>query len=185
MPRTTPPGLTNLLPGCETQSTVDITLRDGTTKYFCTGETELLLGGNLYERLLKRVGDLQETLGQATNRVEVKVSNVDGEFGQNVASPERKMELADVVIRRLYRNLNDGDDFHWMHFFTGKAVNSVVTEQFVTFDVIPDTTAAGTCIATETMSPNNGWKFPETPEQSPPGSGENPHLPPWWIDPDL
>jgi len=177
MPRSTNPTVESLLAQCETQSTVDILLRDDAEHYFCTGDDELNLGGHDYDRFLLRVGELRETFGQATNRIEVRVQNVDRQFGLNVASGSRKAELADVVVRRFYRSLADGDVFEWMHFFTGKSVNSVVNEQFVSFDVIPDTTAAGTCIATETLSAANGWVFPEVPDQSPPGSVENPRQP--------
>lgn len=195
MPRSTSPTLESLLPHCETQSTVDITLRDDTVKYYCTGDEELELtppGADdpvTYLPDLIRVGELKETLGQPTNRISVKISNVrnDSELGKTISAATRKTELADVVIRRLYRDADDPETFEWKHFFTGKAV-SVVAEQeviedgelnqtirpFVAFDVIDDIEAAGTCIATETLSPNNGWKFPDVPDQSPPGSGDNP-----------
>jgi hypothetical protein len=173
MPRSTSSTLEGLLPDCETQSTVKITLRDG-SEYFLTTDGELLeLGGEDYLPGLLRVGELKETLGQPTNRVSVQISNVDSEFGLNVASPARKTELADCVIHRFYRDNSDPEIYEWKHFFTGKAVSAVVDEKQVPFDVIPDTTAAGTCIATETLSPNNGFKFPETPDQSAPGSGDN------------
>lgn len=173
MPRSTSPTLEEMLLHCETQSTVFIKLRDATPFYFCTGDEELELDGS-YQTSLLHVGELKESLGQSTNRIETKVSNVDKQFGLNIASGARKTELADVVIKRFYRDEFDPDIYEHRHFFTGKAVNAEVNEQFVSFDVIPDTTAAGTCIATETLTANNGWIFPEVPEQDPPGSIENP-----------
>lgn len=182
MPRSTSPTLDSLLLDCETQSAVDITLRDGSTKHFCTGDPDIAaflssITGHSYSSDLMRVGELKETLGQATNNVQVVVSNVNRLFGLNVAAPGRKTELADVVIRRLYRSETNPAVYELKHFFTGKTVNSVVDEKQVSFDVIPDTTAAGTCIATVTLSPNNGFKFPDVPDQSAPGSGDNPGTP--------
>lgn len=173
MPRPVPSGLTSLLPAAETQSIVDIGLRNDTTKYFCTGGSPIVLGGHTYVPQLLRVGELKEQLGKATNRVQVVIENVDQVFGLNVASGSRKTELAGVLVRRLYRNISNPAVAELIHIFTGKAVNSEVTEKAVTFDVIPDTTAAGTCLATETLSPVNGWRFPEVPDQAPPGSGDN------------
>ena len=135
MPRSTSPTLDSLLFDCETQSTVDITLRDGSTKYFCTSDPEFAaylsaISGHTYSSDLMRVGELKETLGQATNNVQVIVSNVNKLFGLNVAAPSRKTELADVVIRRFYRHETNHAVYEWTHFFTGKAVNSVIQQQW-------------------------------------------------------
>ncbi len=174
MPRSSSPTLENLLPGCETQSTIDITLRDDTHRYFWTGDEEIELDGQTYESFLKKIGELRQTVGEAVNRVQATISNVDRVFGLIVAANSRKTELTDVIVRRLYQDLEDAEIFEHRHFFTGKAANSEVNEQFVLLDVISDLTAAGTCIATETLTPTNGWVFPETPEPSPPGTETNP-----------
>lgn len=174
MPRSTSPTLESLLPGCETQSTAKIVLRDGTELFLTTDTDEIELDGDPYVSGLLKVGELKETLGQPTNRINVQASNVDGELGLTVSAETRKTELSDIVVRRFYRSLDDPEVYEWKHFFTGKAVNVVADERQVSFDVIDDIEAAGTCIATETLSPNNGWKFPETPDQSPPGTPTNP-----------
>lgn len=172
MPRYVSSTLLALLPDCESQSTIEIAVRDGSFRRYCTGEEPLVLGGNTYTPRLKRVSDLREQLGQAFNRLSATISNIDLDFGLLVADSARKLELADVVVKRFYRDYANPSVNEWVHIFTGKTVNATIGEQFVTFDIIPDTSAAGTCLATETLSPRNGWIFPEVPDQTPPGTGD-------------
>lgn len=174
MPRSTTPTLLSLLPACKTQSLVKIKLRDEVDPYFfCTNEP-LTVDGDDYLTGLLRVGELKETQNTATNRIQIKLSNVDLVFGIKLASDLRKLELADITVKRYYQSLTNPATIETAFFFLGKLIGAQANEREIDFDVIPDTTAAGTCIAQENLSPSNGWVFPESPTTSPPGTGSNP-----------
>jgi hypothetical protein len=156
MPRSADAQLIELLNGCETQSTVDIRLRSGTPHFFSTN-VPLNLGENYTPRLLK-VGGLHETGTQAVNRVSVAMSNVDLQWGLKLASELRGLELADVTIKRLFRNPKIGI-FQHKHFFSGKLVGAAADEKQINFDVIPKTTASGLSLAIRMLSPLCAWIF--------------------------
>jgi hypothetical protein len=163
-----------LFPGRETQSTVDIKLISEATPYYFSTNVAFTASGNSYVPLVLRVGELKETQNTATNRVRVTLSNVDKTWGLKLASDLRKLEMANVVIKRLFRSRSNLATNTHQHFFTGKLVNAEANEREINFDVIPDTTASGFCIATENLTPANGWRFPEAPTASSPGTGDNP-----------
>ncbi|MCD9188232.1 MAG: hypothetical protein LUM44_17585 [Pyrinomonadaceae bacterium] len=157
MPRPTTPEFEELLPACETLSTVEMVLRDDTVHRFAP--VPLVLSGNTYQPLLIRTGDLKESGGASTNRVSVEISNIDRAWSVLLASSLRKLELADVQIKRLYREIGNPTTFFHKHFFGGKLVGAESSETSLTFDVIPKTTASGVCLATQTLSPTCAWVF--------------------------
>lgn len=143
---------------CETQSTVDIALRGVEEPFYFSTNVPLALDNNYTPRLLK-VGELKETGTQATNRVQVTLSNTDLAWGLKLASDLRQLELAGVVIKRLYRSLSNPGVFQHKHFFSGKLVGAEADEKQIVFDVIPKPTAAGLIVATRTLSPRCAWIF--------------------------
>lgn len=157
MPRSADSQLLELNEGCITRSTVDIRLRSGVSHFFST-EEELNLDADYTPRLL-HIGGLQETATKETNRVPVTLSNVDLTWGLKLASDARELELADVVIRRLYRDAGNSAINQHKHFFTGKIVNAGADEKEITFDVIRKSTAMGTSFAYRTLSPICPWIY--------------------------
>jgi len=185
MPRPASSQLIALLPGCASESTLDIRLR-GETDPFHFATDELLIGGITYLPLLldgangeEGVGELKETATQSTNRVSVKISNVLSGWGAKVANALRPLELADCVIKTLYfdeKTYNAANPLTYRHeyFFSGKSVGAEANEEYVSFEVIPKTTASGLCIANRALSVYNDYGFPGLPVQSSPGSPTNP-----------
>lgn len=172
MSRPISPTLEALLPLCETQSTVEILLRGDEDAYLlATAPLDIAAKGE-YEKGLLKVGEFKETFGQATNRININLSNADQEWGLRLADETRKLEFADVKVGRFYRDGKDLDINEHVHFFIGKAVGANSGELALSFDVITPETAAGTCLATETLTPANDWVF-EYVSPSPPGSGGN------------
>jgi phage-related protein len=168
MPRSTDPQLEAWLPECETQSTVDITLRDKSSFRFATDEIDLG-GGVEYFNFLLRVGGLKQTGSVANDTVNLRISNTDRQWGLKVASELRNLTLGEVVVKRFYAP-KDMSRSIWRHkhIFTGKIVNAeALTEKkskgvflpYVSLDLIPETTAMGVCFAYRTLSPLCGWIF--------------------------
>lgn len=176
MPRNTTTLLNTLLLGCETRSIVEMRLRDNSSFFFCTGGPDMAdflttETGNAFSPELLTVSDLTVTLGQATNRVGIEISNVNDPFGLSTPGDIRKLKMANVTIKKLFKKASS---YEITHYFTGKTAFGNANEKTIPLDIISDTTAAGTCLATVAVSPTNGFKFPDTPEQSPPGSETNP-----------
>lgn len=169
MPRPVSTTLQSLLPSSIAHSTVEITLRSGVKKYLASDY--LTINNQFYDGFLQRVGELSETLGAATNGVGAKVENVDYGFGALAASEARPLELADVIIRRFYEDEFDSTKKEHKHIFTGKLAKATAIEKSVDLDVIPDTTAAGVCLAVDTLSPSNGWVFPDVQMPELPSGG--------------
>lgn len=157
MPRTTTTEFEELLAACETQSTIDLRLRDGAEHLLATDEIEL--GKGTYLPLLMNVGDLKESGGTETNRVSVEISNISREWSVILASDVRNLELADVQIKRFYAEIGNRANFFHKHFFGGKLVGAQATERSLTFDVIPKSTASGLCLSTRNLSPGCAFIF--------------------------
>ncbi|HEY0428985.1 MAG TPA: hypothetical protein VGC76_14485 [Pyrinomonadaceae bacterium] len=158
MPRTRNEELLSLVFNrCESQSTVDIRLLIGPPKFFSTN-VRLDLDETYIPRILK-VGVVKETGTPATNRVQVVLSNTDLEWGIKLASELRDLELADVVVKRLFRSLTDASIFQHKHFFSGKVVNVEADEQQIVFDIVPKSTAAGSSLSIRTLSALCAWIF--------------------------
>ncbi len=169
MPRT---ALTTIL-DARIESTVDITLRDGTTVFkFSFGRALTIAGSNYTPQILK-VSELVENTGNPVNRVSVVLGNVDLDWGVSAAFPLHNLDMATAWIRVFLEDINNSATTEHRHYFKGKIVQASANEQTVSFDVIPKTTAAGTRYAIETLSPNKGWKFPGGFLQSPPGGSNN------------
>lgn len=169
MPRPVSTILAALLPLSIVHSTVEITMRSGAKKYLASDY--LTVNNQFYDGIAARVGELTETLGAATNGVGIAIENVDYNFGILAASGDRPLELADVVIRRFYEDPQDATKKEHKFIFTGKLAKASASEKSVSLDVIPDTTAAGVCIAVETLSPANGWVSPEVQVSELPSGG--------------
>lgn len=185
MPRPISQNLANLLPSCFSNSTAEIYLRDG-RKYFLSGtDFPFSLPGYAepFTPGLIRVGEVQESLGAAANLVALKVANTNDFWSILAAHPDRPLELAKVVVKSWKRDRETNPNIQSHdHYFTGKCVKSTPEEtasgdaaarvitRTISLDVVLDTTAAGTCLATGTLSPANGWVFPEAQAASLPTS---------------
>ncbi|HXG84093.1 MAG TPA: hypothetical protein VNI84_08705 [Pyrinomonadaceae bacterium] len=184
MPRPFPDNLKALHTGvCESDSTLELYLRGGAKYFLTTADTDLIIPG--YDQPFKansvmRVGELDITLGQATNRVAVKIANPADLFSRMIAGSNKDLDSAEVVIRSFKRKERDSGVFAHGHFFSGVLANAEAAEvevsknvlqRFVTFDVIPPETAVGICLATTTLSPANFGKFPGVSVVSLPSSG--------------
>jgi len=156
-----------------TESTVDITLRDGITMFkFSSGRAITTANGSYTPQILK-VSELVENTGNPVNRVSVVLGNVDLDWGVGAAFSLHNLDMASAWVRIYLQDINNPTITEHRHYFKGKIVQASADEQTVSFDVIPKTTAAGTRFAIETLSPNKGWKFPGGFRQSPPSGGNN------------
>lgn len=156
-----------------TESTVDITLRDGTTMFkFSSGRALTTANGSYTPQILK-VSELSENIGNPVNRVSVVLGNVDIDWGVSAGFPLHNLDMATAWVRIFLEDINNPAITEHRHYFKGKIVQASADEQTVSFDVIPKTTAAGTRFAIETLSPTKGWKFPGGFAQSVPGGGNN------------
>lgn len=173
MPRPVSSTLAALLPNCETLSTVSIDVRDDQTYYFAN-RRDINIDGQDYLKGLKEIGEITETKGSAVNSVSFKIQNVDQVWGAKVADPARVLDLSTAVIKRFYVDPKNPATWEHKWLFDGAIAVAEVTEDTVNFEVISETGAKGTCVATATLSPRNGWNFPGVPSQYPPGSGINP-----------
>lgn len=167
-------GISTLLFACETESLVDITTRGAEVFHFTTARDGLNLSGTSYTNHLLRVGELKESGGQETNRVNVRVSNETEAWGIRIASQLRTLALAKVEIRRFFSEINNRASYQTKNFFTGKLINAetvsevtqrdsagraTVIEKYISFDVIPKSTASGLSVALRTLSPSCAFVF--------------------------
>jgi hypothetical protein len=155
MPRATNSLLESLFPYWEGQSTAHLQLRDGSQYWVATDE--LVIDGQAYENSLKKAGELKETASTALNRVSIQISNVDYAWGIKTASSLRLLEKADAVVKRFYAAPGDRSTFAHRHFFEGKIIYAQADEKFIQADIVPDTTAAGICLAMRNLSPLCAW----------------------------
>ncbi|HEY0659265.1 MAG TPA: hypothetical protein VGD05_12360, partial [Pyrinomonadaceae bacterium] len=131
MPRSTDTTLEEMLASCGSECTVDIVQRDGADYHYATDEMEI--GGTSYKSLLVGVGELKESGNQATNRIDLKISNVLSEWGKKVASPARPLQGADVVVKRYFYDADNPSAYRHKHFFSGKLIAPEANEEHVSF----------------------------------------------------
>ena len=132
------------LDGCETQTTLDLSLADGVTEYkFSTRDVTIVKGE--YTGDLIAGEDIEQTISSTTDRVTVSVQNVDKVFGGVVMSGD--LARARAVVGRLYRDpLNRIADV-WVELFRGEVLPQPVVEGEVRLEIVSDLIAAGYCVS--------------------------------------
>ncbi len=157
MPR--PTVSANLLKHSAAASFINITTRSGEIFYHATEKLDI--GGIPYSNYLISVGGFTETGTQATNRVEIRLSNTDDALGIRIASKLRTLELAKCDIYKIWYPENNFAARETKYFYGGKIVgletNTETGEneinKYISFSVIPKTTASGLSAANRNLSP--------------------------------
>ncbi len=112
MPRTA----TTTILDAATESTVDITLRDGTTVFkYSSGRAITTVNGNYTPQILK-VSELVENTGNPVNRVSVVLGNVDLDWGVGAAFSLRNLDMASAWVRIYLEDINNPATTEHRHY---------------------------------------------------------------------
>lgn len=102
----------------EEHSTVELTLTGATmparTYYLATAK--LTINGIVYERDLREVGALRQSITRAVDRTEYAVENVSSLLGSDWINNPDEIQGATVKVGRYWRDLESGQEFHEIVF---------------------------------------------------------------------
>lgn len=168
-------------------ATVELYLKNGEFYFLTNADFNLSIEGypEPFKPGLERVGEIEENLGRATSGVSLKIANEyegDPHFWHKMdARDDNPLLDADVVIKVFRR---DGETA-WQYeshdyYFTGKLATTDSKESFeqdretksgvlrrwIEMEIVLDTTAAGICLATKTLSAANGFVTSEAADVS-------------------
>ncbi len=173
MPRSINSQLTALLPACETQSALVLTLIDTVqTAWIQENAGETIIDSQTFTPHLQINDELRQTIENPVDRVSVSIQNVDKNLGIDLIENLSNYTFADGRILRLYRDIRNPAISQTKTIFNGLLTEIDATEKAVNFSFSPDYIAFGDCVAAETLS-GAEWKFPGLPNGSTPGSGGN------------
>lgn len=146
------------LPNCESHSTVDIYPVVGSPIHVATiNHLDYSIGGISRTSDLRRLAELKQSIMQQIDRIKIEIQNVDQAIGITVAA--ESLVKAEAVVGRLYRDPLETVATYWIELFRGQVIASDVNEATVEIEVLNDLTAAGFCIASDSLAENCQWVY--------------------------
>jgi hypothetical protein len=140
------------LEGAETQTTLSLFLKDGSTRHYAT--KDLTAGGYTFDRPLIKADELVQTIGAAANRVPALLDNIDTAAGLDLAGEQ--ISKATAVLGRHYSG-NGLEAF--VEIYRGEAIPGEANETEVALEILSDLTAAGYCVANWALMPSCQFRF--------------------------
>lgn len=157
MPREISSGLADLLAkhSVNTQTTLDIIRTSGKGDPLYLATDSFTIDTREYSADLLRADQIQQSIAVSTNRVTVRISNVDKVFGGIVAG--ESLIRAVAILGRFFRDEQTAEDEpdtgEWAELFRGEIIPIEFTESEAVLEIVHDLTAAGFCVANWTLSP--------------------------------
>lgn len=134
---------------CETQTTLELRLQNGTVRRFAT--REITVGGEIFTADLLKVGEIVQSAFANVDRTNALIKNVDKTVGLEVLSGD--YDKATAIVGRFYRDERNPEKTSWTELFSGEARPTEVTPTEVAIEILDDLVAAGFCVADWTMEP--------------------------------
>jgi Pretoxin HINT domain len=155
MPRSTDSILNNLLPACETQTTLELAFSDRTVRRWISYEADFqVVGGNTFIGHLDNSDELAQTIESPSDLVSVSIQNVDTNLGKLVAGDLRKFMLAEAKLGRVFRGIRDKSIVQHRPIFAGLVTAISGDMKQIKFDLQPDYIALGLVVADGTLAPS-------------------------------
>lgn len=150
-------GLQALLddPSCETQTTLSLYLKDTTEIHVATAA--LTAHSDVHTDDLRSTDDIRQSINSTTDRVSVRIQNVDKVFGGTVTDGD--LIKAEAVIGRFFRDEQNPATTEWVELFRGEAIPLEVNEKEVVIEVVSDLIAAGYVVGHWPLSENCVFVF--------------------------
>ena len=166
MPRTIDATLKTWLdtiPLLESHSTFKVSLpftENSDTFYYAT--LPVNVGGQVYDRPLKSIGELKLSMGRAADRVEVRLSNEDGLNGGIFIQSRDAVRGSRVEIGRYYRNPQSPTTDYHVILFKGTIVSVSVDDRDIVLTVVSDLYAGGMIGATRVVATSCQFVFKDS-----------------------
>lgn len=156
MPRQISTQLSSLLakPVIWTQTTLDLLPPDDSPIYLST--SQFTVSDKNYLPHLQAADEIKQTIGSGTNLVNVRIQNVDKQFGEMAAADE--LSNIPAVIGRVFQEVSGGTIL-WEPLFTGVANVVEFDESSVRIEVVSDLTAAGYVVSAWSLSDHCQFVF--------------------------
>lgn len=164
--------------------TLDVQLNDGTELHLSTQPVEM--NGNLYSPILKEPGVLRLTLFADDDTQDVKVSNVEPQFGQTLTGAQNVLDGARATSGVLFIDVATADQW-FDERLPGELIAGEVDEEKVDFGLVDELYAI--IVAGERVIDVHPFRQPPAPEVRPdpvdnaPTSLPNPDPTRGWIPP--
>jgi hypothetical protein len=159
MPRQISTQLASLLskPVIWTQTTLDLFPPNDSPIYLST--SQFTAAGKNYLPHLIAADEIKQTIGVGTNLVNVRIQNVDKQFGEMAVADE--LSNVPAVIGRAFQDIAGGTIL-WEPLFTGVANAVEFDEGSVRIEVVSDLTAAGYVVSAWSLSDHCQFVFKQS-----------------------
>lgn len=131
-----------------TDTTLELQPRSGSPIRIAT--SPLVISGNSFSGDLRESGEIAQAIGQSTDRLTVRIQNVDSQFVALVHNGT--LDGAEAIVGRYYQPLYSGQTAEWIELFRGRVTPLSVTEEIVELEIVNDLAGTGLSVAAWTLS---------------------------------
>lgn len=143
---------------CNTQSTLELRMTDGTVIRSAT--REIVAGGEIYSDDLRRIGEIVQSAFSNVDRTNSQTQNADKQIGLKILNGG--IDKAEAIVGRYYEDKSDKSKNGWVELFRGEGKPTEVNPTDAAIEIVDDLVAAGYCVADWSYEPACPFRFKDS-----------------------